>query len=239
MAIWRAPLDRLTLEDGREAPVELRRLARARRLTLAVDARTGGLRLTLPAHVGDREAMDFLVAQRDWARRALSRLPDATPFTDTAELPILGQAHRIRHCPEARRGAWIDDGVLCVSGSVEHLDRRVRDFLKRLALETVAPKARDMAARIERPIGRVTCRDQKSRWGSCSASGDIRFNWRLIAAPAEVLDYVVAHEVAHLAHLDHSAAFWRVVSALHPTWRRERTWLRRHGASLLRLGGQG
>lgn len=224
------------LIDGREAPVELRRLARARRITLALDAKSGGFRLTLPPHVGEREALAFLHAQNDWVRRALARLPDATPFTDGAVLPILGVARVIRHCPEAKRGVWLEEGAVCVSGDAAHLERRLTDFLRRLADREIAPRAVAMAGRLGIRIGRVSMRDQKSRWGSCSASGDIRFNWRLICAPPAVMDYVVAHEVAHLVHLNHSPAFWRVVSSLCPDWKRHRTWLRTSGAGLLRLG---
>lgn len=224
------------LIDGREAPVELRRLARARRITLALDTRSGGFRLTLPPHVGEREALAFLKAQDDWVRRALARLPHATPFADGVKLPVMGIDRVIRHCPDAKRGVWLEDAAICVSGDAVHLERRLHDFLRRLAEREIAPRAVEMAGRLAIRIGRVSIRDQKSRWGSCSASGDIRFNWRLICAPPAVMDYVVAHEVAHLVHLNHSPAFWRVVSSLCPDWRRHRGWLRSSGAVLLRLG---
>lgn len=223
--------------EGREAPVEMRRLARARRITLALDTQSGGFRLTLPPHVGEREALAFLHAQGEWVRRALARLPDATPFADGVTLPVMGREWQVRHCPEARRGVWFEEDLLCVSGEARHVERRLRDFLKRLAEREIAPRAIAMADRLGLKIGRISVRDQKSRWGSCSASGDIRFNWRLICAPPAVMEYVIAHEVAHLVHLNHSPAFWQVVSSLCPEWKRHRRWLRSDGAGLLRLGG--
>jgi hypothetical protein len=148
----------------------------------------------------------------------------------------LGQPHVIVHDPAARRGVWRDAGVIRVSGFAEHLPRRVRDFLKREARAMLTERAHDKAGRLDRPIARISLRDTRSRWGSCSSDGGLSFSWRLILAPEEVLDYVVAHEVAHLMHHDHGAKFWALVTDLTPSVDAPRQWLRAHGPELHRYG---
>ena len=128
------------------------------------------------------------------------------------------------------------DNRIVVSGRAEHLARRLRDWLRREALAAIAPLARAKSTLLDRAHGRISIRNQKSRWGSCSAKGNLSFNWRLILAPDDVLDYVVAHEVAHLAQANHSPAFWAVVDRLTPHGCYGRRWLKQHGGALFRYG---
>ncbi|MEJ2016123.1 MAG: M48 family metallopeptidase [Limibacillus sp.] len=119
---------------------------------------------------------------------------------------------------------------------LKRLPRRVADYLKAEAKSELVWRAREMAARLERKVTRVTVRDTRSRWGSCSHQGALSFSWRLILAPEEILDYLVAHEVAHLVEMNHAPAFWRQVARLQPDHKRARAWLKREGASLWRYG---
>jgi hypothetical protein len=230
-----APIRRPLAVDGVEAPVELTVSARARRLTLRVDPAAGVVRVTVPHGVGEAEARRFVDRHAAWLRRRLDAVPQPRPFADGAEVPILGRAHRI--CHVGGRGAVRRaDGVLEVGGAADHLGRRVRDFLVREAAREIAQRAHAKAARIDRRITGITLRDTRSRWGSCSAEGRLNFSWRLILAPEEVLDYVVAHEVAHLRELNHSDRFWRVCASLCDDVAGPKIWLKRHGASLHRYG---
>lgn len=221
---------------GEDVALAVQRNRRARRLTLRVDQRSGELHLVLPQRVPLREGLDFAHGKLDWIRDQLAALAPQRPFVDGAELPYLGTPHVIRHAPEARRGVWREAGAIWVSGLSDHLARRVTDFLKRAARDEIVPRARAKAAIVERSITRVTLRDTKSRWGSCTASGDLSFSWRLIMAPEAVLDYVVAHEVAHLVHMNHSRRFWKLCARLTADPAGPERWLREQGNDLLRYG---
>jgi hypothetical protein len=154
-----------------------------------------------------------------------------------AIVPVLGVPHRIcRSFDPAAPPVAIANGEIRVRGDPMHLPRRVRDHLATVAREELARRARPLAARIGRKIARVSVRDTKSRWGSCSSSGNLSFSWRLIFAPEGVVDYVVAHEVAHLAEMNHGPRFWRLVENLAPGNARPRAWLDRHRAQLLSYG---
>jgi predicted metal-dependent hydrolase len=192
--------------------------------------------LVVPRGVALSEAMRFLDSKRGWIAARLADLPVPVPFADGAELPLLGLAHRIRHLGTGRGGVVREAGEIRVWGHAEHVPRRVRDHLVALARHELAGRARTLAERLGRKPGRITVRDTRSRWGSCSAEGNLSFCWRLVFAPGPVLHYVVAHEVAHLAHMNHGARFWRLVETLDPEWRRHRAWLARHRAELLRYG---
>ncbi|MEQ9335067.1 SprT family zinc-dependent metalloprotease [Thalassobaculum sp.] len=231
----------ITDTDGTEFSLPTRRSARARRMLLRVDPARGGPELVLPAGVAPEVGADFARRHLGWLRLRLARLPARIGFVDGAEIPILGVPHRIRHRPDQRGGVWrlVDpDGSaeLHAAGHGEHLARRVTDFLKAEARREIAPRARAHAAGLGRAVGRITVRDTASRWGSCSARGDLSFSWRLMLAPEPVLDYVVAHEAAHLVEMNHSPRFWRLVERLMPGYQAERAWLKRHGGKLHAYG---
>jgi hypothetical protein len=222
--------------DGREVPLALRRSGRARRITLSVDEASGEVRLVLPRRAALAEGLDFARDKAAWIGRRLADLPPRVAFAEGAVVPYLGEAHVIGRAPRARRGVWREAGMIRVSGYAEHLPRRVADFLKGEARREVAARAKAKAARLGRPLPRITLRDTRSRWGSCSAAGGLNFSWRLIMAPEAVLDYVVAHEVAHLVHMDHGPRFWALVAELTPSVAGPRRWLRQEGNGLLRYG---
>lgn len=221
---------------GRPVPVVVRRSAVAARMSLRIDGMSDAVVLVLPDGVPEREGLRFAASKRDWIAARLAALPPRVAFAPGAELPVMGLPHRIEPHPEARRGVWAEDGRLNVSGRPEHLPRRVRDWLHKTAHTEIVARVQPMAAAVERRISGVVVRDQRSRWGSCTADGRLAFSWRLVLAPAPVLTYVVAHEVAHLVELNHSPAFWRVVRKLMPDMAAPRHWLKLNGAGLHRYG---
>ncbi len=226
----------LELED-RTVSLTVRRSGRARRLLLRVDAAGEKVELVLPHGVGLPEGMRFAKSHADWLRARLAARPPRIAFSDGAIISVLGAPLRLRHRPDARGGAWVEDGDLNVTGLAEHLPRRVKDWLIGHARSALGDSARRHAEALGRKFRRLTLRDPRTQWGSCSATGDLSFSWRLILAPPEVLDYVVAHEVAHLSEANHGPRFWTLVTQLiGADYRSHRVWLRRHGATLLRYG---
>jgi len=219
---------------GRTVQVAVKRSALARRISLRIDPARGAV-LMLPVKARLAEGERFLLAHRVWLAERLARLPGPVALADGATVPLLGVPHPVRHVPGARRGVWVEDSEILVSGLPEHVGRRTADFLKTEAKRLIAPRAQDMAARLGRKQGRITVKDTKSRWGSCSSSGDLAFSWRLVLAPEQILDYVVAHEVAHLVQMNHSPAFWAVVESLVGDHRPARRWLKINGAGLHRF----
>jgi predicted metal-dependent hydrolase len=219
------------------APVSIRVNPRARRLLLRVDAASRQVELVLPKGVAAAHGLKFLAAQRGWIAARLLALPAPVPFTEGAIVPVFGAPHRIcRTGDPAAPPVAIVAGEIRVRGDPAHLARRVKDHLVRLAREELTRRARHCAARIGRPVARVAVRDTRSRWGSCSATGAISFSWRLVLMPEAVMDYVVAHEVAHLAEMNHGPRFWRLVASLVPDSAGPRAWLKRHRSRLFSYG---
>jgi predicted metal-dependent hydrolase len=222
---------------GRSLPITVKRSVRARGMSLRLDASGGSVVVVLPDGVPEREAQRFAERQSAWIESRLAVMPAPLAFTHGAEVPLLGLPHRIAHEPQARRGVWAEDGVIHVSGRPEHLPRRVAEFLKGEARVVMAHHARQLSERLGRKPGRISVRDTKSRWGSCTAKGDLSFSWRLVMAPDFVGQYVAAHEVAHLAEMNHGPEFWALVEGLVGDIRAPRVWLKRHGPQLHRYGG--
>jgi predicted metal-dependent hydrolase len=233
------------VEDGRRravaldlgAPLAIRINPRARRLLLRIDAAARTVELVLPRGVPVEHGLRFLAAQRGWITARLEALPPPVTFVEGAVVPVLGVPHRIcRDGDPAAPPVMLLDGEIRVRGEPAHLARRVRDHLIVLARLELNRRARGFAARIGKPIARVSVRDTKSRWGSCSAKGSLSFSWRLVLAPDSVVDYVVAHEVAHLVEMNHGPRFWSLVRSLTPDCAAPRAWLKRHRNQLLAYG---
>lgn len=224
---------RLSL-SGRNVALALRPSRRAKRIILRIDP-VGTVTLVVPRRTSRDEAVAFARSKAEWLNDRLAALPQPVPFRNGAELPVLGRTHRIRHDPFSC-GVRLCRSEIVVAGECGHLPRRVADFLRREARRECADRARRFARRLGRQVGRVSVRDPKSRWGSCSHKGHLSFSWRLILAPEWVLDYVIAHEVAHLVEMNHGPRFWRLVDRLYPDSVRPREWLRRHGTRLHRYG---
>ncbi len=215
--------------------VALRRNPRARNYTLRIGGPARPPTLTIPPRGSLSGAQRFLDRHVAWLRRQVARVPEALSIADGSTIPIRGVLHKIRHEPY-RRWTGVSDvmgtPVLAVSGEATHLRRRVVDYLKREAKRDLeAAVIRHAAALGVRPK-QMRIRDTRSRWGSCSHDGHLSFSWRLIMAPTFVLDYLAAHEVAHMVEHNHSARFWKVVEAICPDRHRARAWLRSEGVSL-------
>ena len=211
------------------ARVRLRRHARARRFTLSVSRLDGAAQLTAPARASLAEARAFLERQGDWLAAALERMPVPRRVAAGGDLPFLGRPVRLTPGPGPAR---VEAGRLIVPGAAETAGARALAFLKASARDALAPAAERHAAALGLRPARIALRDTRSRWGSCTSDGALMFSWRLIMAPPEVLDYVAAHEAAHLAEMNHSPAFWALVAGLRPDWRAQRAWLRAHGPGL-------
>jgi predicted metal-dependent hydrolase len=232
-----ADLDRRIRSLGLEAEVAIRVSPRARRLSLRVDAALPGVELVLPRRFAAATVLEFVARHRGWIAARLAALPPPLRLADGATVPVLGVPHRIRRVSDAAAApVTIADGEIRVRGDPAHLPRRVVDHLKALARREFTRRARNLATRVGKNVTRVGVRDPRSRWGSCSSKGALSFSWRLILAPEPVIDYVVAHEVAHLVEMNHSPRFWRVVASLVPDAAGPRAWLRRHRLELLSYG---
>lgn len=221
--------------------VRVRRHRQARRYTLRIQAATREVVLTMPPRGCLREAKDFAQKHGGWIASRLHHLPKAEPFAHGTIVPLRGQPHRVVHRKTMRGTVWVEAGedgerCLCVAGDAPHIDRRIADFLKREARSDLEAASRHFAGQLGITFARVSVRDPSSRWGSCSTSGVLSYSWRLILAPPHVLEYLAAHEVAHLVEMNHSPRFWRIVDRLCPHVRRAKAWLDANGTELHRYG---
>ena len=230
------PPSRTHLEiDGETVAVAVRVSRRARSFRLSLPA-TGPV-LSLPEGARWAEAEAFLLRQRHWLAARLARTTPARRLVAGSLVPLRGEAHRIVASGQLRGRvtplALAGEAALSVPGTPEHLPRRLYDWLRAEALADLGRQSAWHAARLGVAPTRIQLRSQSSRWGSCSSTGTINYNWRLILAPPHVLDYVAAHEVAHLLEMNHSPAFWATVARTLPDMARGRAWLKAHGRELM------
>ncbi|QEE34753.1 M48 family metallopeptidase [Octadecabacter sp. SW4] len=220
---------------GGNPPIEvtLRRSTRARRLSLRVSRLDGRVTLTLPHRVSEREGIAFVREREDWLRGHLSGITKETRPQIGGTVPFGGEDLAIVAGPVKR--ARMGEAALIVPDDPARVSARVEAYMKLHARDRLADASDRYAAVLGRSYGRITLRDTRSRWGSCSSTGDLMYSWRLIMAPPEVLDYVAAHEVAHLVEMNHSDAFWTVVGDIFPDHKRCRRWLRENGDRLHRV----
>ena len=221
--------DRLPVPGSQGLTVVLKRSARARRMTLRVARTDGGVALTLPRGVPLAQARAFVAEQAEWIARHVAAAPPPRRAAPGATLPFEGREVPVQAC-DGRAARWT--GAALAVPDDARAGPRLAAFLREAARARLTSAVDRHAAAIGRAPGRITLRDTRSRWGSCTARGDLMFSWRLVMAPPDVLDYVAAHEVAHLVHMDHSTRFWAQVETLMPGWRARRAWLRREGAGL-------
>ena len=218
-------------------PVLVKRRANARRMTLRVSQATGEVTLTLPERADFAAGRTFAENHGGWIAARIARRPLAVPFEPGMVVPLRGVPHRIVHWSKVRgltQATQDKDGapIIAVAGEAAHVPRRIKDFLRRLALDDLETAVRRHTATLGIPARKITIRDTTSRWGSCSSQGHLSFSWRLILAPSPVLDYLAAHEVAHLKEMNHSHRFWALTHKLCPHTEEAEGWLKRHGASL-------
>jgi predicted metal-dependent hydrolase len=215
--------------------VHLKRVAQARRFSLRVSRLDGKVTLSMPTRAREGEALAFLRGQEGWLRATLAEMPESVlhPVGLGATLSVEGRSLTL--APGTGRAIRVEGDTLLVPGPPASAGPRVAAWLKTLARDRLARASTHYAGLVGRGYSSLALRDTRSRWGSCSPDGRLMYSWRLIMAPPSVLDYVAAHEVAHLVELNHSAAYWAVVSRIFPGWKAERTWLHTHGQALHRL----
>jgi len=215
----------------------VRRSALARRMRLAVDPRDGAVKLTLPRRAALGPALKWAESQRGWIEQALAKLPEAEGIGPGSVIPFQGEPLRVDWRPEGSRIVRRADDRLIVGGPEEMVPARVLRWLRAEAARTLEAETRAVAARAGVTVGRVRVGDPRSRWGSCSSSGDIAYSWRLILMPPAVREATVAHEVAHRLHMHHGPEFHdEVERLLGRAPKTERAWLKAHGAAMHRVG---
>lgn len=208
-------------------------------MALRLDPSARVVKLVLPRGVSMRSAEAFVAEHEEWIQDRLAELPPLIPFADGVRIPVFGQDRvlKIIQNPTLKRTSITMEGnEIFVHTNKEDPSSRIVRFLKNLARDELTILAKEKAARIDKDIQSIQIRDTKTRWGSCSEDGKISFSWRLILAPYVVMDYVVAHEVAHRIHMDHSKAFWSVCAELSDDYLEGRYWMRNHSQELLRYG---
>jgi predicted metal-dependent hydrolase len=223
--------------------VALKRLPTSQRFTLRIRAATRDALLTMPSHSSLRSAREFAERYAAWIGARLAHLPPPVAFAPGAVVPLRGVNHTIVHRPGERGVVWTEMSargpLICVTGDRPHIARRVGDFLKREARKDLEAAVARFSRRLGVKPRRVTLRDTASRWGSCSSTGGLNFSWRLVLAPSDILEYLAAHEVTHILHMDHSPTFWKVTRRMFPDTERAEAWLKVHGAGLHRFGAAG
>ena len=213
-------------------PVEitLRRSARTRRFSLRISRLDGRVTLSMPLRARESEALRFAAEQEGWIRRMLADMPGQRLVALGDQVPVEGRLVQIG--AGQGRSVRLSGDSLLVPGDPAQAGVRAGAFLKVMARDRLVAACDRHATALGRPYSRITLRDTRSRWGSCAHDGALMFSWRLIMAPPQVLDYVAAHEVAHLAEMNHSSAFWAVVERLYPDWQPQRAWLHDAGQAL-------
>jgi len=221
-----------TLEIGQPPiSVELRRNASAKRMTLRVSSVDGAARLTLPKRSSLRSAKRFLIDQEGWLRGHIGKTPERVAIQAGLEISLEGEMFFLGEHSGAR--VVLAPGQIILPAG-RPAGTALERFIKTRARAVITDLVKQDAGTLGRDFGKISLRDPRSRWGSCNSEGNLMFSWRLLLAPQAVLRYVVAHEVAHLAEMNHSAAFWAEVEGLMPDYAPERAWLKQNGGYLHR-----
>lgn len=221
---------------GRLMPLTIKQHERATRITLRIEPGGRALKMTVPKGLAPREVNAFLDRHQGWLLTKLAKFSTDTGLRDGGEILFRGIKHRIEHTGSLRglTEAALADGkpVLRVSGLPEHLGRRISTFLKKEARADLERLSRMHAGSIKTPIRSISMKDTRSRWGSCSSEGNLSFSWRIVMAPPSVIDYLAAHEVAHLKEMNHGPHFWALCKKLCPHMEEAKSWLKRYGSQL-------
>lgn len=232
----RKPVQRNLDVGGRMLPLAVREHPRATRITLRIEPGARSLRLTVPRGLPEDEIETFLVRHHGWLMTRLARFPQDSGISEGSMVALRGIEHRIVRTGRLRgvteTAVVAGEPALLVSGAPEHTPRRVADFLKREARIDLESAVELHAGRLGRPVRSISYKDTRSRWGSCTADGRLSFSWRIVMAPPLVIDYLAAHEVAHLAEMNHGPRFWTVCRMLCPDTEEAKRWLKKNGSRL-------
>ncbi|MGK9203089.1 MULTISPECIES: M48 family metallopeptidase [Sinorhizobium] len=221
---------------GKVLPLTIRQNARATRMTLRIEPGGRALKLTVPEGLPEREVSAFLTRHQGWLMTKLARFSGESELEDGGTILVRGVAHRIERTGRLRglTEALVigEEAVLRVGGAEEHLRRRIADYLKKEARSELERLVAVYAGRTGSRARSLSLKDTRSRWGSCSAEGDLSFSWRIAMAPPKVIAYLAAHEVAHLQEMNHGPRFWALCESLCPETKDARHWLKRNGTML-------
>lgn len=230
----RSPREEPSIRVGeRQLPIVIRRLTRARRMTLRLAPDGSEIRISMPPWGGTAEAMNFARSRVDWLVRQYAALPSVEPPRPGGRVAFRGTWLAIEHSPAAPRKPHCEATVIRIGGPPETLPLRLRRWLEGQARALMADDLADYCQRVDRPVPRLMLSNARRRWGSCAPDGAIRINWRLVMAPDHVRRSVVAHEVAHLIHFDHSPRFHDLLADLFEgDIAVANRWLKRDGPSL-------
>lgn len=235
--MWSSVRSEAGLEAALPAPIEIRPLKSARRLRLRLDEASGTLKLTCPWRMSRRAALSWALDQHEWIIAQLERIEPGEPFEPGAVIPLEGREVRIVWDPRGPRNPVLNEGLLSLGGPESSVSRRVGNYLRRRAVDTMSREVAEYASMVDVTASAVSVGDAVTRWGSCSSQRKIRLSWRLILAPPAVRRYVVAHEVAHLVHLHHGPEFRTLEARLFgPGLAEAKATLRRIGPRLRRVG---
>lgn len=216
--------------------IKIKHSKRAKRLALRLDSQNRVFNLIIPQGINLHKVHKFAHENESWMQKRLSQLSSPIYFNNGIEIPIFGKTHLIKidHDEKLRKtNIILNNNELLVFTNKDDPDLRIKRFLKKEMRNHVNALANEKANIIGKTINKIQIRDTKSRWGSCSVSGGLSFSWRLILAPYEALDYVVAHEVAHLEHLNHSKSFWKLCEKLSTNYNDGKIWMRKNGHELM------
>lgn len=209
-------------------PLLILRHPKSRRFRLRIDRKRHLPVLVLSKRASEKNGVLFAVANAGWIQKQMEKLPTTQCFEDSMMLMLFGKNVKIHHAPTAKRGVWLEQDVIWVSGHAEHLHRRVTDFIKKEMKIIAGQRVRFWASVLNVNAGKISIKDTKSRWGSCNRKGDISLSWRLSLAPSDVMDYVIVHELCHILEMNHSERFWKIVSQTIPDYKQSELWLRRN-----------
>lgn len=213
-------------------PLEVRRSPSSRRITLRFNPQTDAMLLTMPAYCRPHQVVEFLESRKDWIRRHISTLPPRIPLQFGTVIEVLGKELEIFPAQVRSRRK----NLLPVLASPGRCEAIVQEMLATMLLKYIEPKAKRYAKKISKEVESIVIRDPHSRWGSCTHDGKLMFSWRLVFAPKHVIDYLVAHEVAHLRYHNHGPRFWQTVEEILPRYKAGRDWLKQNGLLLQRYG---
>lgn len=230
--------DELCLRDI-HPDLQLKISPRAKRIALRLDTAGRKMNLVVPKRFSMARALDFAAQHKGWINEKLGELPQIVALEDGSIIPVLGRDRTLNISYDSaskRTSITLEDNDIIISTNLDDPSPRLKRFLKKEAEETMANLAEEKAASIGVNISAFQIRDTKSRWGSCSPEGKIMLSWRLIFAPWDAMDYVVAHEVAHLVHMNHGREFWKLCESLSDNYKTGKTWMRSNGHELMRYG---
>ena len=221
-----------------ERSVRLRiiRQPRAKRLSIRIDAATAEPVLILPPRASLKSGLKFIDTHAEWIAEKLQALPVGQPFEPGAVIPFRGAPHLLVHSGKVRDATRTEGQTIVTGGDATAFARRIEDFLRAEARARALDRTAYYGAMLRRKAARVSIKDTKSRWGSCTPDRVLSFSWRLVLAPEPVFDYVIAHECAHMRELNHGPRFWALVEKIDPSYQAHRRWLDMEGATLHAYG---